>query len=351
MMTYYIGNRYDGCYYVRCYLPLLHNGWDGTKVSLQSQYADPQRMAQGALNADVVVFQRPDDPQRLESAKKLQEAGKIIVFDNDDTYIPNSGVPTTMGSIHGEERLKEMNNTLMEFVKMADVVTTTTETLKKEYSQYNDNVVILPNMVDPDDWERVENDTGKVRIGLVGSVVSNKADFWPIKDTIKKLCKNEKVQVVVFGLPPDDPRYAITRDVFKEEIEFWSNLDIEWQPFVPMHEYFDTLADLKLDIMLIPRDNSYFNKCKSNLKYLEASMLKIPVIASSFEDSPYEELDGVNGIKLKNHEDWYAETMKLVNHKHLREQIGNVAYDYVLKNYNIHNKAHMWADTYKLCQK
>ena len=55
--------------------------------------------------------------------------------------------------------------------------------------------------------------------------------------------------------------------------------------------------------MLIPRGENYFNRCKSNIKFLEASMCEIPVIAQSFttNDSPYDELDGKigPGPKLK----------------------------------------------------
>ena len=55
-----------------------------------------------------------------------------------------------------------------------------------------------------------------------------------------------------------------------------------------MIDYFDTLNDLELDIMMIPRKDNYFNKCKSNIKFLEASMCEIPVITNYFKDSPYE---------------------------------------------------------------
>jgi len=51
----------------------------------------------------------------------------------------------------------------------------------------------------------------------------------------------------------------------------------------------------KLDMIIIPRSDSMFNRCKSNLKFLENSMLEIPSVCQSFStgDSPYEE----------NHED------------------------------------------------
>lgn len=108
MHTYFVGGRSDGCYYVRCLLPLQANGWDGDMVSLRSAPKDTQQAVQAAMRADTVVFQRPDDPRKLEVAKLLKQEGKTIVFDNDDTYIPDSGIPTQMESMYQTEILQQI---------------------------------------------------------------------------------------------------------------------------------------------------------------------------------------------------------------------------------------------------
>jgi glycosyltransferase involved in cell wall biosynthesis len=310
-------------------------------------------MLRGALNADVIVFQRPDDKARLNALPILKEYGKKVVFDNDDTYLPDSGVPTSMSSIYGKERLKEMNENLYEFIKNADLVTTTTGFLAKEYAEINPKVVVLPNCVDPDDWdEPLKNTSPKVRIGFVGSVLANN-DYNDVKPLLERLNANPDVQIVVYGLPPDAPNTQLSREVYKKEIDFWNKFNIEWQPFTLMADYQETLNNLRLDLMLIPRHESYFNKCKSNLKFLEAAMLEIPVVASAFSDgnSPYEKdiKSGENGFLIQNAEDWIPVVDKLIADKDLREKIGLAAKEYVLQNYNIHNKAHLWEEAYKLC--
>jgi glycosyltransferase involved in cell wall biosynthesis len=347
MKVYFVGNGYDGCYYVRCLQPLIHNGWDGTKTSLASQRATPEQMFQGAMNADVVVFQRPSDEMRVQVVDLLKQAGKIVVFDNDDTYKPNSGVPFQMAHA---ENIEKIDKNLMDFVKKADIVTTTTEFLAEEYREHNKNVYVLPNCIDPDDWdEPLKNESDKVRIGLVGSVTLN-GDYDIIVPLLKQLSERKDVQLVVFGLPPKGDAFKVMQESHKKEIEFWNSLNIDWQPLVGMNDYFETLNELRLDIMLIPRAENYFNKCKSNLKFLEAAMLEIPVIASSFSDgnSPYDkDIDGTNGLLCKTLDDWQVAIDTLVNNKEIRQEMGKNAKEYVLKNYDIKSHANNWKKLYE----
>jgi glycosyltransferase involved in cell wall biosynthesis len=324
---------------------MVANGWDGDKTSLRGIKATPEQMFKGAMQSDVIVFQRPDDINRVKVVPLLQAAGKKVVFDNDDTYKPDTGVPTVMESVTGKEKLLELNKNLMDFASQANLVTTTTEFLANEYRQYNKNVVVLPNVVDPDDWsEPLRNKGEKVRIGLVGSVLSND-DWIDLKPALEELNKREDVQLVVFGLPPKAENTKLMQEIYKKELDFWLNLNIEWQPFVSMADYTRTLNGLRLDLMLIPRQESYFNKCKSNIKYLEASMLEIPVLASSFADGPYEELP--SHCKVKAGEDWLPKIEKFITRKVWSRGVGKDAKKYVLQNYSIKTKAHLWQKAYE----
>src|SRR5574343_103296 len=203
--VFYIGGDYESCYYVRCLIPLLANGWDGDKITLERIKKTPEQIQKGVMQADVVVFHRPIDKQRLETAKLLKSIGKKIVMDNDDTYIKDSGVPLNMQKAL-EKELKDavqiIDNNLKEFASISDMVTVTTETLAKEYSEYCDNIQILKNCVDKRDWFKPkEKDSKKVRIGVVGSVASNK-DYEQIKPLLEVLKKRKDVQRVLFALPP-----------------------------------------------------------------------------------------------------------------------------------------------------
>lgn len=358
MKVYFLSGGYDSCFYVRCMLPLIQNGWWGAKTSMRSPQESIQNQLKGSLAADVVVFQRPMQPAMLEAAKLLKLKGKKIVYDNDDTYRKDSGLPLQMNTMIEEsitKKIEEIDGILKEFVSIADLVTTTTGFLAEEYRPLNPNTIVLPNMIDPDDWFPPKRNEGdKVRIGIVGSAVNNQ-DYAGIIPLLESLSSREDVQLVVFGLPPNAEDTKIVQGYYKTEFDFWHSLNIEWQPFVVQADYARTLNNLKLDIMLIPRADTYFNRCKSNIKFLEAAMCEIPVIAQGFPDgkSPYEvnPRDAEHMVIIKNQEEWAEMVDALIKDKELRRSIGKEAREYVIENYNIKTTASMWRNAYKqLCE-
>jgi len=340
--VFYVAGDFDGCYFVRCLLPLQANGWDGTKTSLRGKRLSREQEARGALDADVVVFQRPTDEAKLNADKALKQLGKKIVFENDDTFKVNI-------EFRLKDILEQQQHNLNEFIRMADLVTTSTEYLANEYRELNGNVVVLPNTVNPIYFsEPIKNKIDKVRIGLIGSVGMN-SDSEHIKDVIASLANDKRVQLVLFSLPPKE--YKESEKIYKEDIEFWNQFkNIEWQPLVPMEDYFETLNNLAIDIVIIPRADNYFNRCKSNIKFLEASMFELPVIAQGFEDgnSPYQAdiKNYVNGIVVTDNSKWLEEINGLIENKEVRERIGKNAKLYVLDKYTIKGSAHLWKEAY-----
>lgn len=338
MNIYYVINNYDGCYYVRCLLPQRYNNWDGD-LSCLSDRIDRESSGVRALQNDVIVFHRPDSNKAIKLMELLKEAGKTVVFENDDTYKGDKDFS------HNGLNTKKIYENTNRAIKIADLVTCSTETLAKEYRQIHDKVVVLPNCVDQFDWaEPLRNETNKIRVGIVGSTTMN-GDFESAYELLKDLSEDDRFQLVMFGLPERNPTskaHAKLISSYDNDFDWWGQFNIEWQPFVRMCDYFDTLNELRLDAMLIPRKESYFNKCKSNIKFLEASMLEIPVVAQSFKDAPYEEIEnGVTGYKTK---DFKVKDL-LLDKKKLRE-IGKNAKKYVLTNYDITKKAHLWLDAY-----
>jgi glycosyltransferase involved in cell wall biosynthesis len=336
MKTFYVINRYDGCYYVRCLLPQRHNGWNGSLNTLYDSI-DRLREAKECINSDVVVFHRPDSDERIEAMKILKQMGKLVVFDNDDTYKVDDKMERI--GVNFNQTAKKLD----EAMEVADLITCSTEFLAKEYREKHKNVVVLPNCVDEFYWsEPLKNNSDKIRVGIVGSTTFND-DFLPAQELLKYLSKDDRFQLVMFGVPPRVKMNNEQRKHFKKDLHFWEQMNVEWCPFVPMFDYFDTLNELRLDVMIIPRRDNYFNRCKSNIKWLEASMLEIPVIAQDFEDSPYRSIQhGKTGYLTS---DWNVKDL-LLNRKELRK-IGNNAKKYVLNNYNISKKANLWIDAYQ----
>jgi len=366
MKVFFVQGHLQGCNYVRALLPMFANGWKGNIVGLNSAPRSPEEVSRWIAESDVVVFHRPETHYHHKVAIECQKLGKKVVFDNDDTFQLDHFHPFfAVDNEKFKENLKFKNNLLNNFMKNADLCTASTEYLAKEYREWNENVVVLPNCVDPADWPMnpKRNEGEKVRIGIVGST-AYAHDYEIAKDIISLLDKRDDVQLVLFGLntfkevkvdPEDKDAVAdqkILKKALKKEMSFWKGLkNIEHIPWVDMKDYMRRLDSLKLDIMLIPRRENSFNKAKSNVKFLEAGMLEIPVIASSFseKDSPYDaDLNGKNGILVENtNEAWLEAVNDLIENKEKRREIGREAKKYVLENYHIQKHAHKWAEAYK----
>lgn len=347
MRVTFVPGMYDGCWYVRCDLPARYNGWYAGKGS--SFENDKEALYREAMQSDVVVFQRPNDPQRVELMHLLKLKGKKVVMDNDDTYLPGVGVPIEKMSNGQIEIAEAMNANLYQAAALADLIVTTTETLKQEYLQINPNVVVLPNCIDPlDQHKRIPNKTGKYRVGFIGSVSSND-DYYHVQNDIKRLDERGDVTIVVFGIKQSDG--AVMKS-WQKDFGFWDSLkNVEWQPFVPIQEYFYTINTLALDLAIIPRKDNYFNRCKSNLKYLECSLLGIPVVAQSFPDgdSPYDNLEHIQLVGF--HESWYNKIVELLADKVRRQEMARNAKSFVLENYNAKKLAILWKKEFeKLCK-
>ncbi len=352
MRVYFISSGLEGCYNVRCLFPLQANGWDGDRTSISSKSLTPENKTRAALASDIVVFHRPETPEKLKLMHILKEQGKKIVFDNDDTYKDNDSV--SLNKYINAERvkrgMKSINKHVDAFIAEADLVTCTTQFLADEYKKLNSNVIVLPNCVDPFLYEEpLRNETDVVRIGITGSVGVT-SDVKVLAPIIRHYEKDPRVKIVFFSLPANRNDKLVS-ETYDNEYAFLDSIDVEWHPYADADVYYDKINSLKLDIMIIPRDDNYFNRCKSNLKFLEASMFEIPVIAQGFTDgnSPYQ----VNPEDQKymdivtDNNDWIPAIEKLIANKELRREMGKKAKEYVLENYDINKKGYLWEEAYK----
>lgn len=349
MKIYFTNSLLRGCYYVRCLLPMRELGADGDRTSMRSEVIPEEMRARAVLDADLVVFHRPNDDRSLKIAEMLRKQGKKIVMDNDDTY--KGFDQTKLGKL-----FPKIDQAVDNFGRFADLITCSTEKLKEEYLKLNPNVVVLPNCVDPDDWSEPERNEGdKVRIGLVGSVgmLGDMTNFAP---TLRELVARPDVQIVLLALPPrDETTIQRVQKMYEPEYAFWDAFNfkeankVEWHHFVPQYEYNDKINDMKLDILVIPRADDYFNRCKSNLKFLEASMLEIPVVAQGFStgDSPYQDPEDAKYMEIiLDNSKWMDVLIPLIENKEKRQAMGKKAREYVIERYSISKNIHKWKEAY-----
>lgn len=354
MRVYCISSGLQGCYYVRCLLPMQANGWDGDQISIEPHQKDAEKKAWAAQNSDVIVFHRPDEPHKLELARRLKrDYGKKIVFDNDDTFKDDGGfrVNEYMDKERMEKGLAKINDVVDTFIhEVADLVTCSTDYLNAEYRTLHNNVITLPNCVDPFVYdEPLKNETNKLRIGITGSLAITN-DFKLVHELTEHFRGDPRIQFVLFSLPPRG-NDSLIQELYSEEYKQVANMEAEWHTFVPHHEYYNKLNELRLDLMMIPRADNYFNRCKSNLKFLEAAMFEIPVIAQSFPDhmSPYEvNPDDQKHMKLAaNTEEFIAHIEWVLANREEARELGKKSRRYVEDVYDIEKNAYKWEEAYK----
>ncbi|QWK79610.1 glycosyltransferase [Ochrobactrum sp. BTU1] len=88
------------------------------------------------------------------------------------------------------------------------------------------------------------------------------------------------------------------------------------------------------DISIAPLEASEFNEAKSNIKYLEASVLGLASVCTP--TSPFENAiqHGENGYLARTFEEWEGSLLELVDNEEKRIEVAKNAYKFVYRNYS-----------------
>lgn len=316
------------------------------------------------LEADIILFHRPASEEWFNFIKVCNKYGKFIVCDYDDDpfntsplnpYYQFNGTaevvyqwadgkkemlwskdPVESGGryINIEQNIRR-RDLFRACFKKADMVTTTTGVLKDKLETINPNCVVLPNLVDFSMYPEVEYVKKEIRIGWQGGS-SHYEDLHMVAPAIKKILKKyDNTKFVFWG---DTRMYGL----FKE----CPAARIECHPWVKHVCYPYKLATLNLDISLSPVVDNEFNRNKSSIKYLEASVMRTATVASNIPPYSPDITDGKDGL-LVDENGWYDAIERLVLDKDFRLKIANNAWENAFENHNADNKVHLWYDAYK----
>ena len=272
--------------------------------------------------ADVWVVKYIED---LTTANLLvwmrnKERFKLVIDIDDNVWEIPYGNITIEGKEAVEAHVKRGFWT-MELMKSADAVTVSTEPLKEKLKIFNKNIVVIPNLIDPKDWHFKRKKHKKIRIGWIYSH-THIPDIKEVKFALNEIKKKykDKVEIIIFGS---------SLKVFEfEPIHYWG---------VKFADYPKKLTELAFDISICPLEDNEFNKCKSNIKWMESSLSGAAVVASKVY--PYEKSieHGITGFLANNYidEDWVKYISLLVESKELRERMVKAAKEEILEKYNI----------------
>ena len=250
----------------------------------------------------------------IDTAKHFTGA-KLVVDIDDEPFDINEAHPMYKELTEKSVRVRRM-------LEIADHIVVSTEPLKESLKGFGKPITVIPNAIDPKIWKvkRKVRDDGKVRIGWIGSA-SHFADTGVVNEVFDDILKKyPNVEIHLCG--------------FAQNASSRGDREFHHKGTNGYEEFPQFLADLDLDIAVAPLIDSKFNRCKSNIKWMEHAMLEIPMVLSYLD--PYHCVEhGKTGYLAKKKYEWVKYLGKLIESKELREKIGKEAKKEVLENFNI----------------
>jgi len=239
---------------------------------------------------------------------------------------------------------------IADMTRRADLVTTSTPALADWYSRYNRRIRTIRNAIDPTlyvkDTPRPAGD--KPRLVYYGSTAR-------MRDYAGRYLTGSKADGGGYAFEAVQSRQRDLTRVFlgtNEGTEAWVGQYFDEQtPYIDsIAKFSKALANSHGDIGIAPLGGDDFDKCKSELHWLEYAISDMAVIAQRVQTGPgpYSVIrDGVDGLMVKGRQDWHDAVARLAKSKDLREQLAGAAKERVLAEYDYRQRAHEWADAFR----
>jgi hypothetical protein len=271
-------------------LPLLELRQAGMEVHLD---AEGVGLSTGRLRGfDVVHVFRYHDRDARRALRALREAGTAIVWDNDDDL-----------SNPNKLRSEQTHAQLVETLRLAHLVTTTSPVLAEQYRAWGAAETLVVENYLPDYYaaERARRGDGIVIGWTAAGEHAYDLRALGIRTALAQLLDaHPEVRVVSAGLQlglPSD-RYAYTEVVQYQELA----------------RYVGTF-----DVGIAPIADIPFNRAKSNVKVKEYAAMAVPWLASPI--GPYAGLGEKQGGRLVADDRWLEELERLVTSERARTKL------------------------------
>ncbi len=289
LVVYSLDTEERACAIIRIIAPFLAKGWDVTwavKKTGAGFSTDLEALGQ----ADLVIIQRHFPAVFTEQAlKKIIAQNVPIVYDLDDMFLDISPSHPHYKALN--ERVPYIKWMLNE----ADAITVSTLTLQKSLGKHTRRPIhVQPNLVD---WswfyDRPRPHTAPFNL-LVSGTPTHQSDWQIIEEPLAEILNTyTQVKAIFFGELP---------------ARFVNHPSVRLIGFLPGYrEYADQLKGLDVHLALVPLEDTPFNRCKSNIKWLEYSAAGIPGIYSDI--TPYRDsiTHGKTGLLVANtSKDWFT---------------------------------------------
>lgn len=293
-------------------------------------------MAQNASH--IIIYRSPISPELLRLCHLAKDYGKPVFFDIDDlvfdtVYTDQLSYTQGLNPVEKGNYDAGVRNYGYMLENCHGAITSTNQ-LQEELKKYQSTVLLNRNLASDElisissqflkDYSQVSD---VVKIGYFSGSISHNENFELIKPAIKQLLKKySNVQLHIVGI----------LDIPKDMKPFGNQ--------IVTHDYvdWDKLPALisEVDINLAPLVDSIFNRAKSEIKWIEAALVKVPTVASKIGAFSDEVVDGETGL-LATDDEWFDKLESLVLSLELRQKLAESAYRAVLENCTLSEKDEM----------
>jgi len=323
------------CYY-RAMLPAMSMGADWIGL-----YGEPPKLgwATGLAKDDnevpqsgmpdmfrykIVVIQQPKGKGWLRLIQGLQERGIKVVFEVDD-YL--HGIMHMDDHDFSEAFAKQALNEYEAAMKACDALIASTEWIRGNYSHFNKKAFLCRNGIDLGRYNLTLPKRDTINVGWAGATGHLKAVTPWLQQVAEAMRMNPKVNFVSIG-----QNFA---DGFKPHFGEERAVSVPW---AAIEQYPSAMT--MFDIALAPGGAGGWWRGKSDLRFLEAGALGIPIIANP--DIYPEVEDGVTGMTARGPQEIQAKLWALINDKELRRKLGENAQEHVRQHRSMKTMREQW---------
>lgn len=215
-------------------------------------------------------------------------------------------------------------NSIAKMVLNSDYLTVSTPFLQEHISNFSSKEsYLIPFGFNEDQYKLslVRKIPDSVRfIGYLSGTKTHEKDFREAAQALKKiLTEYNDVYLKVIGyLDIDKHLPGLEHKVIQIPFMHWESLVFETSSLYIAIAPFDPLSE--------------FCQSKSDLKFVEPALSKVPVIASPISSFNASIINGISGFIANNDDEWFAAFKALLNDNGLRDKMGQAAYNFVMQH-------------------
>lgn len=277
----------------------------------------------------IIVYRAPYSAMLDDMVELAHQKGTKVYFDIDDLVIDTKYTDqleyTQKLDKHEKQNYDASVKNYGAMMNLCDGVITSTNKMVDELKNYKGLICLDRNIASKEliqlSQESMQNNRQNnqfVKIGYFSGSITHNENF--------NLIKNDLLQIM--------------SDFNNVELHLVGHIDLPkefiiYKDRIVLHDYVDWKELPKLisqvDINLAPLKKSIFNEAKSEIKWIEAALVKVVTVASNIGAFKDMIQDGKTGVLCEDNQ-WFMKLKNLIQDEQSRVTIADNAYCYVLEN-------------------